>query len=183
VALLGSEGAGKSTTAAAFARQGYAILSDDIVGLVERGEYFDALPAYPHLSLWPDSVKMLYGSSEALPRFLEGWEKRRLALGGDGTRFEERLLRLGAIYILGDRRSDAAPSVEGISAQQAVLALIANSYATNLIDRETRGEEFAVLGRLVASVPIRLVSASEEAGRIDDLCRVIRGDFEGLGAR
>ncbi len=182
VAFLGSEGAGKSTTAAAFARQGYAVISDDVVGLVERGGHFDVLPAYPHLSLWPDSVKMLYGSSGALPRFLAHWEKRRLALGDDGTRFEGRALRLGAVYILGARHPDAAPCAERISAQQALLSLIANTYATNLIDREMRGEEFSVLGRLVSSVPIRLVSPSEDATRIDDLCRVIRGDFEALNA-
>src|SRR5258708_3332580 len=81
VAFVGPEAAGKSTTAAAFARQGYGVLSDDIVALVERDGAFHVMPAYPHLCLWPDSVKMLYGSSEMLPRFSPEWEKRRLALG------------------------------------------------------------------------------------------------------
>jgi len=180
VAFVGSEGAGKSTTAAAFARLGYAVLSDDVVGLVERRGQFDVLPAYPHLSLWPESVRMLFGSSDALPRFLANWEKRRLALGEDGARFEGRALRLGAIYILGNRCRDTAPSVAAVSAQQALLLLIANTYATNLIDREARGNEFSVLGRLVSSVPIRSISPSEDATRVDDLCRTIRADFEAL---
>ena len=36
VAFVGSEGAGKSTTAAALARRGHAVLSDDVVALAER---------------------------------------------------------------------------------------------------------------------------------------------------
>ena len=56
VAFVGSAGAGKSTTAAAFAKLGCGIVSDDIVGLVERDGIFYVLPAYPHLCLWPESV-------------------------------------------------------------------------------------------------------------------------------
>jgi hypothetical protein len=180
VAFVGAEGTGKSTTAAAFARLGYAILSDDIVGLVEREGHFHVLPGYPHLSLWPDSVSMLYGSSDALPRFSEDWDKRRLALGDDRARFEGRCLPLAAIYILGPRRSEAAPCVEAVPTQRALLSLVANTYATNLIDREMRGQEFSVLSRLVSSVPVRLASPHEDATRIEELCTVIRGDFARL---
>jgi len=68
IVFVGSEGAGKSTTAAAFAQQGFAVLSDDIVALVEREQQFHVLPAYRCVNLWPDSVKLLYGSEGALPQ-------------------------------------------------------------------------------------------------------------------
>ena len=177
VAFVGAAGAGKSTTAAAFARQGYGILSDDIVALVEQDGAFHVMPAYPHLSLWPDSVKMLYGSSEALPRFIPDWEKRRLDLGSQGTRFEGRPLPLGAIYLLGERRPGPAPYLESIRPQSALLALVAETYANKILDREMRASEFAVLGRLVTTIPIRQVHACEDANRLDDLCRVIVEDF------
>jgi hypothetical protein len=74
VIFVGSEGAGKSTMAAAFARQGFFVLSDDIVALSEYGREFRALPACPRVNLWPDSVEILYGSREALPRITAGWE-------------------------------------------------------------------------------------------------------------
>src|SRR5262249_15832630 len=56
VAFVGAAGAGKSTTAAAFAQLGYGVISDDIVALREGDGAFHALPACPHLSLWPESV-------------------------------------------------------------------------------------------------------------------------------
>src|SRR4029077_52896 len=40
VAIAGPPGSGKCTTAAAFARRGHAVLSDDVVPLLERGDSF-----------------------------------------------------------------------------------------------------------------------------------------------
>jgi hypothetical protein len=180
VAFVGAEGTGKSTTAAAFAREGRAVISDDVVALVERSEGFLVMPAYPHLCLWPDSVEMLYGSVEALPRFSTGWEKRRLALGDQGARFEDRSLPLGAIYLLGDRRPDPAPFVEGVRPQAGLLALVADTFANKILDREMRAREFAVLGRLVTTVPIRQIHPHNDASRHRELCAVIREDFASL---
>ena len=180
VAFVGSQGAGKSTTAAAFAQHGYGVLSDDIAPLAEREGVFHVIPAYPHLSLWPDSVKMLYGSSEALPRFIPNWDKRRLDLGNERTRFESRPLPLGAIYILGERRPDPAPYLERMRARNALLSLVADTYANKILDREMRASEFAVLGRLVTTIPIRQVHPHNDANRLEDLCRIIREDFATL---
>jgi hypothetical protein len=180
VAFVGLQGAGKSTTAAAFARHGCGVISDDIAALAEREGVFHIMPAYPHLSLWPDSVKMLYGTSEALPRFVQSWDKRRLDLGNQGTRFESRPLPLGAIYILGERRDDPAPYLERIHPRSALLSLVADTYANKLLDREMRASEFAVLGRLVTTIPVRLVHPHNDANRLEELCRIIREDFATL---
>ena len=134
VAFVGSEGAGKSTTAAALARRGHAVLSDDVVALAERDGSFFVHPAYPYLCLWPESVQSLYGSAEALPQFSANYEKRCLSLGKQELRFEERRLPLSAIYILGERRGDPAPLVEELTPQKAFLALVANTFATNTLD-------------------------------------------------
>jgi len=180
VAFVGSAGAGKSTTAAAFAQQGYGVISDDIVALVEHEGSFHAMPAYPHLCLWPESVKMLYDSAEALPRLIPDWDKRRLDLGEEGTHFESRSLPLGAIYVLGERRPDPAPCVEALRPRSALLSLVADTYANKILDREMRAREFAFLARLVIRVPIRRIHPHMDASRLKELCRVICADFESL---
>jgi len=180
VAFVGAEGAGKSTTAAAFAREGDGVLSDDVVALDEDESGFLVVPAYPHLCLWPESVAMLYGSADALPHFSKGWEKQRLSLGERETRYESRPLILGAVYFLGERRSEAAPSVEAVRPQAALMSLVADSFASKTLDREMRAREFEVLGRLVTSVPMRRVFANSDTSRIHDLCRVVREDFKSL---
>jgi hypothetical protein len=179
VVFVGSEGAGKSTTAAAFAKQGFSVLSDDIVALVEREQQFHALPAYRRINLWPNSVELLYGSPDALPQILPDWEKRCLKLGEEGeTRFEERALPIGAIYVLGDSTLSSAESVESISQKTAMMTLVTNTYATNFLDAKQRAEEFAVLSRLVTAVPVRKVNAKRGTLRVDELCDVIQRDFK-----
>jgi hypothetical protein len=177
VAFVGSAGAGKSTTAAAFSKLGYAVLSDDIVALQERDDAFYVVAGHPQVCLWPESAKMLYGSEEALPRFNPGWEKRRLGLGDQGTRFESRVLPLQVIYLLGDRRPDPAPSVEATGTQAALLDLVANTYANKILDRDMRAREFDVLGRLATAVPIRRVFPNSDPSRVQDLCQVIEEDI------
>jgi hypothetical protein len=180
ISFVGEEGSGKSTIAAAFARQGFGVISDDIAALVESPEGLQVMPAYPHLCLWQDSVKMLYGTAEALPRLSTGWEKCRLALGDQGTRFESRSLPLGAIYLLGERRPDQAPSIEEVRPQASLLSLVADTFANKIIDREMRAHEFAVLGRLVTTVPIRRLHPQDDGSRLEELCQSIREDFASL---
>jgi len=174
VAFVGEEGAGKSTTAAAFARHGHAVLSDDVVALAERQGAFHVLPAYPYLSLWPDSVTMLYGEDKKLPAFSANWDKRVLSLAQDPLRFEEESLPLGAIFILGERcPGESAPVLENLSAQGALLGLVANSYATGLLDNEMRAREFETLGRVLASVPVQLVRPGEGAQNLESVYEAI----------
>ena len=197
VLFVGSAGAGKSTTAAAFAKLGHAVLSDDIVALstapplpVLNGSPDHAatrelsalcvLPAYPHLSLWPDSVKMIYGSAASLPLLSPDWDKCRLSLGTDGTRFESRSLPVGAVYLLDGRGPDPAPYVRPSRGQTSLLSLVANTYANNLLDRDLRAQEFAVLDRLVASVPVRVLTPHQDPSRLDQLCALILQDFLSL---
>jgi hypothetical protein len=183
VAFVGSEGAGKSTTAAALARCGHAILSDDVVALAERSGMFFIHPAYPYLCLWPESVESLYGSAEALPQFSANYEKRCLSLGKQELRFAEQALPLSAIYILGDRRGDPAPLVEELTPQRAFLALVANTFATNILDTNMRAKEFEILARVAASVPIRALYAHQDASRLQDLCDLLGAEARKMDSR
>jgi hypothetical protein len=182
VAFAGSEGAGKSTTAAALARRGHAVISDDIVALVEPEGSISVLPAYPYLSLWQESVKILYGPEKTLPSFSPSYDKRQLLLTENRLRFQEMQMPLRAVFLLGERVSDpAAPFVEKPSAGEALVALVANSYATNMLDQDMRAREFELLGRLVATVPVWRLRPHEEGSRIGSLCDVIHEKCRELG--
>ena len=178
VAFVGSEGAGKSTTAAALARCGHAILSDDVVALAEGDGSFFVYPAYPYLCLWPESVESLYGSADALPRFSSNYDKRFLSLRKQELRFADRALPLAGIYILADRRGDPAPVVEELPLQRAFLALVANTFATNTLDSHMRAKEFEMLGRLAPRVPIRALCAHLDASRLPYLCDLLNEETQ-----
>lgn len=182
LAFAGCEGAGKSTTAAALARRGHAVISDDIVALVERDRTFFVRPAYPYLSLWPESVKIIYGSDKSLPLLSPSLEKRQLFLAENHLRFAREALPLRAIFLLGARSPDAAaPFAEELPPRERLLSLVANSYATNLLDMDMRASEFELLGRLLATVPVWRLRPHQDGTRIDRLCDLIEEKCGELG--
>jgi hypothetical protein len=184
VVFLGSQGAGKSTTAAAFAQRGYAVLSDDIVALVENRHQFQTLPAYPRVNLWPDSVSLLFGSPEALPVISPGWEKRCLKLEeAEGTKFEERPLPLGAIYVLGASTGGSEKGVEIVSQKTALMTLVGNTYATYFLEAKQRADEFEILSRVVATVPVRKIVRGRSVAEVEPFCAAIQRDFDGIHSR
>jgi hypothetical protein len=170
IAFVGSEGAGKSTTAAMLAQRGCAVISDDVVALTERQGSFLVYPAYPYLSLWPDSVTMVYGADKKLPSFSSNWNKRLLSLAGNHLKFASEPLPLGAIFVLGERSSlRDAPFLEPLTLKEGLLSLVANSYATNLLDADMRASEFEFLGRMLGSIPIQRLLPHEDPAQISRL--------------
>jgi len=185
VLFLGPAGAGKSTTAAAFAQQGYRILSDDVAVLVGEGTAIAVWPGYPQLRLWPESAEWLYGCREALPRLTppDGinawWDKRYLDLLDHGYQFQREPLPLAAIYVLGEHAAGAeAPFVEPVSAPAALITLVANTYVNYLLDRQMRAREFEVLGRVAASVPLRRLIPHTDLASLSKLCEVVIQDVQ-----
>jgi hypothetical protein len=181
IAIAAGPGAGKSTTAAGFARLGHAVLSDDLAALRERGDDFLVQPGYPRVNVWPDSARNLFGAEDSLAPISPTWDKRYLPLDQNGLRFEQRALPLRAIYLLDDR--DAAlksPQITEVEGMPALLNLIANTYVNYLIDPQMRQREFSTLGRLLARTPVRNVRPPADPARLRNLCEAIRDDAAGV---
>lgn len=178
VALLGAPGAGKSTTAAAFARLGYGVVTDDVLALTDQQDAVVVQPAYPCIRLWPESVRALYGAPDALPLLTPNWDKRYLDLTQPGYHFHAEALPLAAVYVLGERCGDfSAPFIERITSRDGLMALITNSYVNYLLDKPMRAKEFEVLTGLIDHTPVRRVVPHSAASRLPELCEMILDDF------
>lgn len=183
VALVGCPGAGKSTTAAAFARRGFPVLADDVVALKDLGDGFFVEPGYPRLNLWPDSVRALFGSDQASPRITPTWNKRYMTLGENGHRFASEAVPLGAIYVLESREPTLTDAVlDDLTGGQALTTLVANTQVNYLLDREMRRQEFDVLSRLVAQIPVRSVRSPSDTSALAKICQTVAADAERLFA-
>ncbi len=156
VALAGPPQAGKSTTAAAFALRGFAVLSDDITVLRPSGDGYLVPPGRPELRLWQRSSEVLAGLPAALPRLSASWDKRFLDLESHGCRGAGRPHPLAAIYLL-DWRPESSGQLEitELAGSSGLVALAANSYVAHLLDRQMRATEFDFLTQLLGRLPVR----------------------------
>ena len=177
IALLGPQGAGKSTTAAAFARAGYSVLADDLILLVESANGFLVEPTYPVVRLWPSAVGHLFGDEEALPRLIPNWEKPGLNLSDGAYRFQWEPRPLAAIYMFGDRSTDdSAPFLRSFSGAEALLKLISNSWGHYADKPGILASQLHVLTRVSRTVPIRWLFAHQDAARLPQLCELLVQD-------
>ncbi len=181
VALCGESQAGKSTTAAALALRGITVLCEDITPLTEEHGRFQVEPGYPRVCLWPDAVEKLFGAPDALPQLTPSWEKFFLPLDGGNAKFEEQRRAASVVYFLAPRVAEAdAPRIETMSAREALLGLVQNTYMNWLLDRRQRAAEVDALSRLVTQVPIRRIVPHVDPGRLGALCELIVADAERL---
>jgi hypothetical protein len=179
VALSGEAHAGKSTTAAALALRGVPVLCEDITALYEKSGRVWVESGYPRVCLWPDSVQQLFGAPDALPQLTPTWEKCYLALDGKRAKFEPEHRPLGAVYLFGGRSEEStAPRLEELSPREGLLGLVQNTYMNWILDRTHRAEEFDVLARMMAYVPVRRVVPNGDPARIGALCDLLISDAE-----
>ncbi len=172
-AFVGDAWAGKSTTAAAFAALGHRVLSDDLLPVVDNGVPIVACPSHPRLTMWPDSARALFGTSEELPALTPTYDKRYLDLQ-PGHRFHPTPVPLEVIYVLGDRaRVLQGWRVVPLTPRAALMALVKNTYGSYLLDARMRALEFELSSRLVEQVSVRQVTFADDIGQVLESCRAL----------
>jgi hypothetical protein len=177
IVLAGEAAAGKSTTAVTFARLGYRVLTEDVAALVEEGCGMHIHSGCPEAALRPDAVERLYGSVDALPKFSENWDKRRVDLDAVGA-FAHGSRPLGAIYLLDNNPDLAArPSVTDVSRRDAMVALLANIYVNYLFHDELRVREVDTVHRLVSTVPVKSATTGGPLTPVGRFCQVVLDDI------
>jgi hypothetical protein len=177
IVLTGEAGAGKSTTAAALALRGLPVLCEDVAAIEEKDGSYSIERGYPRVCLWPDSVGLLMGRPDSLPRLSPNWEKCYLPLDDAAATLDVHKRPLGAVYLIAPREGAAnAPRVEDVGSQDVLLELVQNTYMNWLLDRRQRAAEFEFLSRLVSHIPVRRVVPHSDPSRIGALCELLIAD-------
>jgi hypothetical protein len=174
VAICGEPGSGKSSTAAALALRGNPVMCEDICPLQNLEDRKHVVPAYPRISLWPDSASHLFSGADALPLISAGWEKRYLPLDGRLASFTESPAPLAVIYLLAPRSdTSGAPWIEPLSRRESVLALVQNTYMNYLLSKEQRAAEFDTVANLVTRVDCYRVIPHADPARLGELAALL----------
>jgi hypothetical protein len=177
VLLAGPPGAGKSTTAAALATRGFAVLSDDLSAL-DLDDPPRAWPAFDHVRLWPDGARVVLGDADGLARITPTWDKRRFPI--DAAWLDDGALPVRAVLALLPRRGGRAV-VRPLGASRALVTLATLTYANYLLDPAMRAHELTQLGALVRAVPVCALTPPYGREHLDSLCdAVVRAAEHGL---
>jgi hypothetical protein len=125
-AFGGHSGAGKSTLAAHFAREGYAVLCDDVcaIGFAEDGTPI-AWPGLPRLKLWSDAVEAFGHGGKTLERAVDGFVKYHVPLPVDA---EARPVPLRRLYVLSKAAEGEPGAFRPLRGFEAMRAVITQTY-------------------------------------------------------
>ncbi|MBW7922859.1 MAG: hypothetical protein H3C51_12275 [Rubellimicrobium sp.] len=143
VAVTADTGGGKSTLTASLHATGHPILGDDALIVEDMPPRVRAV--YPSLRLNPDSAETFFPGVEGRP--MADWSpKRHLPLGPVAD-----AAPLAALFVLGEA---GAVTCRRLSPAEAVMAIIANSFAQDPGDRPRAQARMAGAVALAGAVPV-----------------------------
>ncbi|PTS81562.1 serine kinase [Sphingomonas sp. HMWF008] len=117
ICFAGASGSGKSTLSDAFARRGYAVLSDDVSPVDLNGSAPRILPSLRRIRLWADSLENGGWSTADAEQCREGLQKFSRSLHADAA---PDALPPGAIFHLWQHGQGGAPRFTRLRGRDAV---------------------------------------------------------------
>ncbi|RQG94015.1 hypothetical protein [Natrarchaeobius chitinivorans] len=168
--FLGPQGAGKSTTAAAFHELGYTTLEDDLVGIrLESGRPV-VVPGVPEIRLLPDAIDALDVDGTSRPEEIGDSEKRYKRI--DATADPVSLSRC---YVLSDGDELA---LEPVPPRDRVVELIARTYTGGLLDETgATADNFRSCSTITEETPFLALSRPRDHDRLPELVELVARDL------
>jgi len=158
VAFAGLTGSGKSTVAGSFLQSGYPLLSDDCVPLVEQNQDIYAIPAYPGLRLWEDSLECLFGNNGNYESVAHYTSKRRVVIEKKPGAFCNESQPLKCVYTLGEpseiQKGDDIV-IEALSPRESIMELVKCTFRLDITDRDMLKRQLGFLKKVVSTVSVR----------------------------
>jgi hypothetical protein len=176
LALVAPSGGGKSTTAAALAARGHAIISDDVLALRIEHDSVVVQPGFPWLRLCNDSMEALQEQGARLATTPHG-EKHIAQLPQPGYRCTLDPLPLVAIYTM-----NSIAEVESIGQFPGAVALMllrGNTYPDLFyrFHRRHRADELLRAKHVLQHVAMRGINYPRRMDRLTDLCELLERDM------
>lgn len=178
VSFMGDCGYGKSSLAAAFLREGYPVLTDDLQVLGETPDGLMAYPGPPRIKLFPEiGAEILGTSARGVPM---GPFASKLIIPLDQHQAWAEAIPLKAIYLLAPPAAGAQPdkvTIRRLSARKALLELLRNTFNRAIVDSDRLERQFFWFARLASTVPIKLLSYPRTLSALGAVHRAILADL------
>ena len=150
IAFLGATGQGKSTLAASFSKEGCPFLTDDCLVLNKEGSRFLAVPSYPSLRLWPESVFAMSRNPSDYSQVADYSTKKRLR-ADDQFSFYTEVAMIKRFYILSNNPSGVV--IEPLRPREVIPEMVKFLFVIDVNDRTQMKEKFEALSAIAGHCP------------------------------
>ncbi len=177
VAFLGESGYGKSTLAASFLRNGFSLLTDDVLAVHQkRGKFLTASGA-SQIKLLPQAAKSILPDAPTALAMNPVSHKLILRLAHE--KLEPAPCEVGAFYILWPRFKTARSEIriQKLKFRDAVISIIKSSHNLIVQKKGRLQKQMAVTSDLAKRVPVRAISYPRDFRRIPYLREKILKDL------
>jgi hypothetical protein len=171
IAFLGTSGEGKSTLALALAREGLPLVTDDYLIVDDAGPSLVAVPAYPGVRLWPDTVSALGGDRPRLSKVAHYTEKVRMGDARDLS-FCSAAAPLRRVFALAEPDGGAAGAVhiESLPESGAFEELMKSAFVLDPMDAPRTAELFGRVARAARSKLVYKLSFPRDFSALPAVC-------------
>jgi hypothetical protein len=168
IAFLGGSGWGKSTLALLFHRQGYSLLTDDVMAIQMDQPVPLVVPSFPEVKLLPDAAAAVGMSDESVPMLQSLSYKSIQRLD---QQFAAHPIPLAHLYIL---RVGEVRNISRVPGPLAFTELIQHSRATKtMADRAFMKQHFHQCSALVKTVPFSYLQRPRSLEQLPELIALI----------
>ena len=167
IAVAGATGAGKSTLAAWFSRQGLTLVGDDVIAMKPGAERVMALPGPPRVRLWREALDVFeIDNAELEPSYVDAaYDKWDLPVAPNSLASTE--LPLAAVYVLEDGSDIQIRRMGGAAAAEA---LFDHTYRGAYVERvEGAVDHWRAVATLAATVPVFNLVRPRDLSQLDAL--------------
>ncbi len=182
VVFLGTNGSGKSTTAAAFLSEGTAVLADDLVVIDVRTRPPSVPAGSPVLRLSRDAAASVERPGSRMPwRRMPGEDTRgKCSFRVHRSRSPRVTVPLRCIYVLADGRVEA---IEPLTPTAAFFALLRNVYMESMIRGSASRWVMETCAALARVVPVRTLQRRKIPEALPRVVRMVREEIHSSHCR
>ena len=174
IAFLGDTGAGKSTLAAFLHRAGHDILTDDALIVRRSGHGFLAVPTYPSLRLWPDSVAAVFDSPPDVAPMARYSAKCRVEVR-DRSEPDYIGKPLAAVYALQPTDKVESIIIHPMTPRDACMSLIRSTFQLDPTDRGRASQLLASVVDIARHIPVFAIAYPRDFGLLPKVRDTILG--------
>ena len=169
IAFLGSEGAGKSTTSFAFIKNGYNLISDDVLGVKLNNENIPVvISGFPMIKLWPEVIANAGENPDSMPKIQSSIEKRFYCVEDN---FVNDSIPLKMIFSI--QESDNNTSICDMNLQESTIELVKSTLHAVTFDYIQLSNNLEHCVKIAKKVPIKSLKIKRSLDDLSDLVKII----------